>query len=79
MLLTIRQQVLCAGRIGKINDYIACTGKLKRISINRKTGMLFRVDIKTGNDFHILFIRNNIADDAAHPAVAAGKCNFQHL
>ena len=64
--------MLCTGRIGKVNDDIAYALKFERVGINRKIGVFFGVDIKTSDDFHILFICYDIADDAAHPAIAAG-------
>ena len=79
MLLAVGEQVLRTGCIGKIDNDVAFAFEFKRIGINRKIGLLFSVDIKAGDSLHLLFLPHNVGDNAAHPAVTAGKCNFQHL
>ena len=76
VLFAVVKQMLGAGGIGKINDDIAIALELKRIGKNRENAVFRRIDIKSGNNLHALTPTDNIGDDAAHAAVASGKCNF---
>lgn len=79
VLLAVIEQALGRSGVGEVDDYIAFAGKLKRIGKNREICILHRIDIKSRNDLHTFSAADNVVDDMAHAAAAAGKCNFQHL